>query len=269
MLAVAGGLRAVAPARCAAAGSVSPRPVDGAGTMALPPGPRSTRCGRRRPATLPHRAARRAAARRATGRHRRACLSGPSEGDLAAALASRTALLTVWASWCGPCRAEIPALDAYAHHPDAIPVVSIDVRDDAGAALSLLDELGARYPSVVDTDGELWAAWRSHAPSRPVASCAPPGRWGGWTRSCCAPPDEVTQAVRTNFAARETEPEPLTRSGARCRPCPPRAAAAPQSWPSPGPSPVRCTCGSRWTPQARRSSWVSPSPRWRSSARPR
>lgn len=86
------------------------------------------------------------------------CLGTPGEVDLAAALAGRPALLNVWASWCAPCREEIPVLDAYADRPDAIPVVGIDVRDDAAAALRLMADLGARYPSVVDTGGELWQA---------------------------------------------------------------------------------------------------------------
>ncbi|WP_372453775.1 TlpA family protein disulfide reductase [Pseudonocardia oceani] len=136
------------------------------------------------------------------------CPSGPSEGDLVDALTSRTALLNVWASPCGPCRAKIRALDAHAHHPDAIPVVSIDVRDDAGAALSLLDELGARYPAVVDTDGELWAALEVPRAIPTVASCAPPGRCGGRTRSCCAPPrrgdagraDQLRRPARPNLS---------------------------------------------------------------------
>ena len=49
-------------------------------------------------------------------------------------------------------------LHAYAARPDAVSVVGIDVRDNATAALGLLADLGARYPSVIDTDGELWAA---------------------------------------------------------------------------------------------------------------
>ncbi|OZM76439.1 thiol-disulfide isomerase [Pseudonocardia sp. MH-G8] len=86
------------------------------------------------------------------------CLGAPGEVDLAAALAGRPALLNVWASWCGPCREEIPVLDAYAARPDAVPVIGVDVRDDAITALGVLGDLGATYPSVVDTDGELWAA---------------------------------------------------------------------------------------------------------------
>jgi thiol-disulfide isomerase/thioredoxin len=86
------------------------------------------------------------------------CLGTPGQVDLGAALAGRPALLNVWASWCIPCREEIPVLNAYAARPDAVPVVGIDVRDDATAALNLLADLGARYPSVIDTKGRLWAA---------------------------------------------------------------------------------------------------------------
>ena len=83
------------------------------------------------------------------------CLGAPGEVDLGAALAGRSALLNVWASWCAPCRTELPALAEYATRPGAVPVVGIDVQDDPRSALALLRELGITLPSVTDPDDAL------------------------------------------------------------------------------------------------------------------
>jgi thiol-disulfide isomerase/thioredoxin len=86
------------------------------------------------------------------------CLGVPGVVDVGAALAGRPALLNVWASWCAPCREELPALVEYAGRTGAVPVLGVDVRDDPRAALALLAELGLALPSVTDPDGALRAA---------------------------------------------------------------------------------------------------------------
>jgi thiol-disulfide isomerase/thioredoxin len=86
------------------------------------------------------------------------CLGTPGVVDLGRALAGRTVLLNVWASWCEPCRTELPVLAEYAARPGAVPVLGVDVRDDPRAALALLEEIGVRLPSVTDPQGALRAA---------------------------------------------------------------------------------------------------------------
>jgi thiol-disulfide isomerase/thioredoxin len=86
------------------------------------------------------------------------CLGVPGTVDVGAVLAGRPALVNVWASWCLPCREELPALAEYAARPGAVPVLGVDVRDDPRAALALLAELGVALPSVTDPEGALRAA---------------------------------------------------------------------------------------------------------------
>jgi thiol-disulfide isomerase/thioredoxin len=69
------------------------------------------------------------------------------------ALAGHPVLVNVWATWCEPCRDELPVLAAYAAEPKAVAVVGLAVQSPEADALALLTRLGVRYPNVADPDG--------------------------------------------------------------------------------------------------------------------
>lgn len=62
-------------------------------------------------------------------------------------------VLNSWASWCAPCRDEIPRLrEAATAHPD-VRFVGLNVEDDPTQAKSFAAETGITWPSIVDADG--------------------------------------------------------------------------------------------------------------------
>jgi thiol-disulfide isomerase/thioredoxin len=76
---------------------------------------------------------------------------GP-RGALGPKIALATGKVTIvdfWATWCGPCLAAMPRLDALARaHPDVV-VLAVNL-DDAAAARALFDERGYRMTLVAD-----------------------------------------------------------------------------------------------------------------------
>lgn len=88
------------------------------------------------------------------------CLADGSPANLAAAVYGRPTLINVWATWCQPCRTELPALQAYADQPGAIQVLGVQVQSDQDGGLMLLKQLGVRFPSLWDGNNRIAAALR-------------------------------------------------------------------------------------------------------------
>ncbi|WP_410666635.1 TlpA family protein disulfide reductase [Amycolatopsis sp. cmx-4-68] len=81
------------------------------------------------------------------------CLGDGASVDLGRALAGAPVLVNVWASWCEPCRTELPVLQEYAKQPGAVRVLGVQVQSPAKDGLDLLAGLGVHLPSVFDGDG--------------------------------------------------------------------------------------------------------------------
>jgi thiol-disulfide isomerase/thioredoxin len=80
------------------------------------------------------------------------CLGDGRPVDVAAALGAPV-LVNMWATWCEPCRAELPVLAEYAEQPDAIPVVTLGVESRPADALELLAALDVKLPTLLDEPG--------------------------------------------------------------------------------------------------------------------
>ncbi|WP_051802990.1 TlpA family protein disulfide reductase [Actinocatenispora sera] len=66
-------------------------------------------------------------------------------------------VINLWASWCGPCRQELPQIQAYARtHPDVV-VLTVDTRDTEAAGLSFARAAGVRLPTLYDPKQQLLA----------------------------------------------------------------------------------------------------------------
>jgi thiol-disulfide isomerase/thioredoxin len=66
------------------------------------------------------------------------------------------ALINLWASWCSPCRAELPTIQRLAERAAGrVHVIGVVSSDDRDAAQSLARDLGITFPAVFDRQGSL------------------------------------------------------------------------------------------------------------------
>lgn len=83
------------------------------------------------------------------GRHR----------DLAA-LRGRPVLINFWATWCAPCKEEMPTLQALADlEGERLAVLAVNVREPRRRVARYLQVIGLRLPVLLDPRGEATRAW--------------------------------------------------------------------------------------------------------------
>jgi peroxiredoxin len=77
-------------------------------------------------------------------------------------LKGKTVILNFWATWCPPCRKEFPLLiDTYeTNKANGLVVLGVDVKEAVGPVRKFVDNFGATYPILLDTNGSVTSQYR-------------------------------------------------------------------------------------------------------------
>ena len=76
-------------------------------------------------------------------------------------LQGRAVMLNFWASWCEPCRAEMPTLQQVAdlYGPEKLLVLTINFKEPAARALQFAKTTGVSLPVLLDSNGKMAGQW--------------------------------------------------------------------------------------------------------------
>ena len=77
------------------------------------------------------------------------------------ALAGHVVVLNFWATWCEPCRLEMPSLEAMAvrRRREGVIVAAVNYREAADVIRSFLERQPFKPPILLDPEGDATAAW--------------------------------------------------------------------------------------------------------------
>ncbi|KRT58851.1 TlpA disulfide reductase family protein [endosymbiont of Ridgeia piscesae] len=72
-------------------------------------------------------------------------------------LRGEVVMINFWASWCGPCRQEMPLLEALyqRYRPLGFTLLGVNVEQESAKARKLAKELGVSFPILFDSDNQV------------------------------------------------------------------------------------------------------------------
>ncbi len=73
----------------------------------------------------------------------------------------RVVFLNFWATWCGPCRVEMPSMQRLYERLKAsgLEIVAVNLQEDRRSVQRFVDELGLSFPVLLDTTGRVGATY--------------------------------------------------------------------------------------------------------------
>ena len=73
----------------------------------------------------------------------------------------KTVLVNFWATWCAPCRAEMPSIERLRRSMDGRPfaVLAVNVGESGRVARDFAEKLPVSFTVLLDRDGRVTRAW--------------------------------------------------------------------------------------------------------------
>jgi peroxiredoxin len=77
-------------------------------------------------------------------------------------LRGQAVLVNFWATWCPPCRAEMPAIQqVYEKYRDqGFTVLAVDLQESPAQVNNFAEELGLTFPILIDPDASVFIRYR-------------------------------------------------------------------------------------------------------------
>ena len=74
-------------------------------------------------------------------------------------------MVNFWATWCGPCRQEMPLLDELHSRYERVgfSLLGVNIDDDSRKAMNMVSELGVSFPVLFDARKEVSKLYRVEA----------------------------------------------------------------------------------------------------------
>ncbi len=74
-------------------------------------------------------------------------------------------MVNFWATWCGPCRQEMPLLDELYSRYERVgfSLLGVNIDDDSRKAMNMVSELGVSFPVLFDARKEVSKLYRVEA----------------------------------------------------------------------------------------------------------
>ncbi len=67
--------------------------------------------------------------------------------------------LNFWASWCGPCKEEMPDLQEFKERTPEVQVLGVAVNDDPGDSRAFAEQVGVDFPLAIDRNADIAAKY--------------------------------------------------------------------------------------------------------------